>query len=418
MQKCLKFLSQSKILNKKIFVASFTIIILFSSNVQVFGESDESIEISKYLEHESFVSGFGEIRQTDKFIFEIGKNANVHVKHIIKSDRWDASEPKLIKMLPGKHSNLQVTDEDGDYLRPIGFVGKTFEESEYIIAGQKPFRAYDLVAEYDLENFLEINEGGLWHKHFQFEQDVMIYVDEEIELVFANGRPVDLSGAKGINCMGCDILIEFFDEEKPITKKIFKNETKLEEISNSGEEFILEFISDGTIGDVNYMHELNYFGFKVNKENQFFSVKIPLDFLLSPYHVFLTEIDQEILVDSDQIRKSEYGQTDTHANIVFRASTEGVIHIVGANEMEHEKFLAKIQEKLEKSIENKKLADQNSEQLSNQNKGELEGESKSSLYENWEGDSTNNNEDNTIIFIIIGIIAVIIIGVIIKLKKN
>jgi LPXTG-motif cell wall-anchored protein len=30
----------------------------------------------------------------------------------------------------------------------------------------------------------------------------------------------------------------------------------------------------------------------------------------------------------------------------------------------------------------------------------------------------NNKEDNTIIFIVIGIVAVIIIGIIIKLKKN
>lgn len=396
-------------MDNKIFVASFTIIILFSSNVQVFGES---IEISKYLEHENFISGFGEIRQTDELIFEIGKSANVHVKHVIKSDSWDVSEPKLIKMLPGKHSNLQVWDEDEDYLRPMGFVGETFEESEYVIVGQKPFRAYDAVVEYDLENFLELSEDGLWKKVFQFDQDVKIFVDDEINLVFANGRPVDVSEAKGINCIGCDLVIEFFDEEKPIMKKIIRNETKLEEISNSGEEFILEFISDGTIGDVNYIHELNYFSFDANKENQLFLVKIPLDFLLSPYHVFLTEIDQEILVDSDQIRKSEHGQTDTHANLSFKSNKEGVIHVLGATEMEHEKFLAKIQEKLDKSIKNEKLDDQN------QNKEELEVESTDSLYESWESNNTNNNEDNTIIFIIIGVIAVIIIAIIIKLKKN
>ena len=399
-------------MDNKIFVASFTIIILFSSNVQVFGESNEPIEISKYLEHENFISGFGEIRQTDELIFEIGKSANVHVKHVIKSDSWDVSEPKLIKMLPGKHSNLQVWDEDEDYLRPMGFVGETFEESEYVIVGQKPFRAYDAVVEYDLENFLELSEDGLWKKVFQFDQDVKIFVDDEINLVFANGRPVDVSEAKGINCIGCDLVIEFFDEEKPIMKKIIRNETKLEEISNSGEEFILEFISDGTIGDVNYIHELNYFSFDANKENQLFLVKIPLDFLLSPYHVFLTETDQEILVDSDQIRKSEHGQTDTHANLSFKSNKEGVIHVLGATEMEHEKFLAKIQEKLDKSIKNEKLDDQN------QNKEELEVESTDSLYENWESNNTDDNEDNTIIFIIIGVIAVIIIAIIIKLKKN
>ena len=107
-------------------------------NSQVFGQSNEKIEISEYYDYEEFESGFGEVIQTNKIIFEIGKDTTVHVKHvIIGACAWDAGDPKLIKTLPGKHSNLQVTDEDGDYLRPIGFVGDTFEESEYIIAGQK-----------------------------------------------------------------------------------------------------------------------------------------------------------------------------------------------------------------------------------------------------------------------------------------
>ena len=115
--------------------------------------------------------------------------------------------------------------------------------------------------------------------------------------------------AKGINCMGCDIKIEFFDNPEPIIKKVIISETKFEEISSTGEEFILEFLSNGKIGDLNlHIKELNYFSFDVNKENQLFLVKIPLDLLLSPYHVYLTENDQEILVESDQIRKSEYGQ--------------------------------------------------------------------------------------------------------------
>ncbi|MBT4325653.1 MAG: hypothetical protein HOD60_01920, partial [Candidatus Nitrosopelagicus sp.] len=142
---------------KSIFCGIFTILLLFSINSQVYGESNERIDISKYLDKDgnAFVSDFAEVRQTDKIVFEIGKDTTVHVKHIIVGDTWQPDEPKVIKMLPGKHSNLEVTDEDGDYLRPIGFVGETFEEAEYIIAGQKTFAAYDLVAEYDLENFLE-----------------------------------------------------------------------------------------------------------------------------------------------------------------------------------------------------------------------------------------------------------------------
>ena len=400
---------------KSIFCGIFTILLVFSINSQVYGESNERIDISKYLDKDgnAFESDFAEVRQTDKIVFEIGKDTTVHVKHIIIGDTWHPHEPKVIKMLPGKHSNLQLADEDGDYLRPIGFVGETFEEAEYIIAGQKAHVGYDLVAEYDLENFLELNDG-LWTKKFDFPHDVMIYVDDEVELIFANSRPVDVSDAEGVNCMGCNILIEFFDNSEPITKTVIRTDTKFEEISNTGEEYSVEFLSDGTIGELNFIDELKYLSFDVNQENQLFLIKIPLDLLLSPYHVFLSEFDQDILVDSDQIRKSEIKQTATHANLSFRANTEGVIHIVGSTEMEHEKLLDKLEKRIpepaKETMENVKQSDE-----------KLDDTTKEQLFEDWGNTSpnVNNNEDNTVIFAIIGgAVIAVIIGIVIKLKKN
>jgi hypothetical protein len=379
----------------------------------VYGESNERIDISKFYEWDSFNSGFAEVRQTDKIVFEIGKDTTVHVKHIIIGDTWQPNEPKVIKMLPGKHSNLQVVDEDGDYLRPIGFVGETFEESEYIIAGQKAHGGYDLVAEYDLENFLEL-KNGMWTKFFDFPHDVMIHIDDDVELIFANSRPVDISSAEGVNCMGCNILIEFFDNTETITKTVIRTDTRFEEISNTGEEYSVEFLSDGAIGELKFIDELNYLSFDVNQENQLFLIKIPLDLLLSPYHVFLSEIDQDILVDSDQIRKSEFKQTATHANLSFKANMEGVIHIVGSTEMEHEKLLDKLEKRIpepvEETIEDVKQSDE-----------KLDDISKEQLYEEWKDTSPNakNNEDNTMIFAIIGgVVIAVIIGIAIKLKKN
>jgi len=402
-------------LYKSIFCGIFTILLVFSINSQVYGESNERIDISKYLDNngETFASDFAEVRQTDKIVFEIGKDTTVHVKHIIIGDTWHSHEPKVIKMLPGKHSNLQVVDEDGDYLRPMGFVGETFEEAEYIIAGQKAHAGYDLVAEYDLENFLELNDG-LWTKNFDFPHDVMIHVDDEVEIIFANSRPVDISDAGGVNCMGCNILIEFFDNPEPITKTVIRTDTRFEEISNTGEEYSIEFLSDGAIGELSFIDELNYLSFNVNQENQLFLIKIPLDLLLSPYHVFLSEIDQDILVDSDQIRKSEFEQNATHANLSFRANTEGVIHIVGSTEMEHEKLLDKLEKRIpepaKETIENVKQSDE-----------KLDDTTKEQLFEDW-GDTSsnvNNNEDNTMIFVIIGgVVIAVIIGIVIKLKKN
>jgi len=415
MQKCSKFQFQNRVLDKKILVAIFTVLLLFSVSSQVYADvSNEQIDISKFYELESSdYTGFAEVRQTDKIIFEIGKDTIVHVKHIIVGDTWQPHEPKLIKMLPGKHSNLQVTDEDGDYLRPIGFVGETFEEAEYIIVGQKAHAGYDLVAEYDLENFLELNDG-LWTKHFVFPHDVMIHIDDEIELVFANSRPVDISGAGGVNCVGCNILIEFFDNPESITKTVMRTDTRFEEISNTGEEYSVEFLSDGAIGELKFIDELNYLSFNVNQENQLFLIKIPLDLLLSPYHVFLSEVDQDVLVDSDQIRKSEIKQTATHANLSFRPNMEGVIHIVGSTEMEHEKLLDKLEKRIpEPAKETIDVVKQSDEKL--------DDTTKEQLFEDW-GDTSsnvNNNEDNTMIFVIIGgAVIAVIIGIVIKLKKN
>jgi len=416
--------------NRRIYLGIFTFIVLFSSNSIVFGQSNEQIEISEYFEHEDFESSFGEVIQTNKIIFEIGKDTSVHVKHLVTEGKWNPDSPKLIKTLPGKHSNLQVTDEDGDYLRPIGFVGKTFEESEYVIAGQKPYHNYDLVVEYDLEDFLELSETGVWKKHFEFSHDVEIYLDEGIELVFANSRPVDVSEAKGINCVGCDLYIEFLDKEKIIQKNVIVEETRFDEITNSGKEFTLEFLSNRNIGEVNFLDKLNYFAFSVSNE-QLILVKIPLDLLLSPYHVYLTEFDQDVLVESDQILKHEFGQTETHANLSFKPPKDGVVHIVGSTEMEHEKLLEKleriqaraevIQEDVEgSSLFNPKKAEDSVTQgiWDSYTEEEKIPESTAALYENWEKENADTDANYTTIFIVIGIVVAIIVGIIIKVKKN
>ena len=84
--------------------------------------------------------------------------------------------------------------------------------------------------------------------------------------------------------------------------------------------------------------------------------------------------------------------------------------------MEHEKLLAKLEKRMGKT----EVSEINDPPLLTDavnNNNELENDSKN-LYEDWGDTKTSNNDENTIIFIIIGVIAVIIIGVIIKLKKN
>lgn len=390
-------------------------IILFSSllfvfHIPAFGD-EEYIDISDFFDFSSYgvqEPNPAEIIETNEFVFVITRNADVHVKHVINQGTWGFETPKLIKTLPGEHSNLRVWDEDQDPLAK-GFVGQTFEESEYVIAGQKPSLRWDLLVEYDLKNFLEFKDG-MWKKEINFPQDVILFFDDEIDLVFVNSRPIDLSKANGINCFGCNANLEFFAETKPEIKNVYMPETKIDELTNTGQEFSLEFFSDGEINNLNYLHELDYLAFDVNKDNQLVSVKIPLNMLLTPYHVYLTEEDQETLVEGDKIRKTEFSQTETHANVSFRAATEGVIHIVGSSEMEHQKLLSSLDVREQtKDIPQENLQPKE-ENMSN----------KAELFEQWEqtNPSSEDIEDYTIIYAIIGIIIAIIIGVIIKLKKN
>ena len=393
-------------------------LILFSSllvcfHIPAFAE-EEYVDISDFYNFASYgIEGEpAEVIETNEFVFVITRDEDVRVKHIIQGGVWAQDTPKLIKTLPGEHSNLEVWDEDKDYLSK-GFVGQTFEESEYVILGQKTFERIDVLVEYDLKNFLEFKDG-IWKKEISFPQDVQLLFDDEIDLVFINSRPVDLADANGIRCIGCDAVLEFLDKSEREIKKVDRDETKLDEIANTGQEFSLEFYSNDEINNLNYIHEVNYLGFNINND-QLVSIKIPLDMLLTPYYVYLTDKDttRDFIIDADQIRKTEYSQTETHANLSFRAQNEGVIHIVGSSEMEHQKFLSKLTAR-----EPIPEFTQSEENIQPKEDDSMLNTAK--LYEEWDQTSPtpSNNEDNTFIYVIIGIIAVVIIGVIIKLKKN
>ena len=78
-----------------------------------------------------------------------------------------------------------------------------------------------MIAEYTLDNFMEL-EDGLWTKELKFGFDVTVMIEDDIELIFANSRPIDVSEAKGINCIGCNLTLEYFDTEKFSSKEIFQ----------------------------------------------------------------------------------------------------------------------------------------------------------------------------------------------------
>ena len=321
MQRCSKFQSQSKILEKKVLVIIFSIA-LISISPQVFAND----ELDALLAEKNAV-----LIEQQQIIFEVGKYSDVQVKHVIETGGWNADRPRVIEILLGAHSNLTVVDEDGDRLN-FSYDAGTFEDSKYIILNQK-LGNYDLIVEYTLGNFMEL-DNGLWSKELRFGGDVTVMIKDNIELIFANSRPIDVSDAKGINCIGCNMVLEYFDNEKFSSKEIF----------SGNEKFTVDFLSNGEISEIEFIRGgTQLLNFDVTNEDQLFVLKIPLEYLLNPYDIYFTENDDTNLDQIDKIRKTEFSQDETHVNVSFRTFGEGIVSIVGATPEEHQKKLEQIE---------------------------------------------------------------------------
>ena len=304
----------------------------------------------------------------------------------------------------------------------FSYDAETFEESKYIILNQK-LGNYDLIVEYTLDNFMEL-DYGLWSKELKSEGDIIVMIGDDIELIFVNSRPIDVSDAKGINCIGCNMILEYFDNEEYSSKEIFF----------SNDKFTIDFLSNGKISEMEFIGGgAQLLNFDVIDKDQLFVIKIPLEYLLNPFEVYFTENDDMDLDQVDKIRKTEFSQDETHVNVSFRTFGEGTVSIVGATPEEHQKKLEQIEnikaevksepiEEREKGIAlpipGTKAASELAEKSGQTNEEEMMN--KLSFADELEKGAVQNSEDNTIIVaIVVGIvIAGIIGGVIFKLKKN
>ena len=166
-------------MEKKVLFIIFSIV-LISISPQVFAEEDLDV----LLAEKNAV-----LIEQQQIIFEVGKHSDIQVKHVIETGGWNADRPRIIEIISGTHSNLTVVDEDGDRLN-FSYDAETFEDSKYIILNQK-LGNYDLIAEYTLDNFMELKDG-LWAKELNFGEDVTVMIEDDIELIFANSRPIDV----------------------------------------------------------------------------------------------------------------------------------------------------------------------------------------------------------------------------------
>ena len=397
-------------MEKKVLFIVFSVV-LISISPQVFAEED----LDTLLVEKNAV-----LIEQQEIVFEVGKYSKVHVKHVIETGAWGPDRPRVIEIIPGAHSNLTVADEDGDRLN-FSYDAETFEDSKYIILNQK-LGNYDLIAEYDLENFMEL-KNGIWKKEILFYHDILVMISEEIEYLFANSRPIDVGEAKGINCVGCGMTLEYLDDEEIFVK----------EISSVEENFEIEFLSNEEIFEIEFIEGgAQLLNFDVKNEDQLFILKIPFGNFLNPYNVYFTEEEDTSLDQLDKIRKTEFSQDETHISLSFRTFGEGTVSIVGATPEEHQKKLEQIENIKAREVQSAAVENEKgvalpipgtkaaSELAAKSGQIDKEEVDELSFADELKKGPTQTPEDNTIILVIIAgvIIAGIIGGVVFKLKKN
>ena len=159
-------------------------------------------------------------------------------------------------------------------------------------------------------------------------------------------------------------------------------------------------------------------------------LKIPLELLLNPFDVYFTEKDDTALDQLDKIRKTEFNHEKTHVSVAFRTSSEGVVSITGATTEEHQISLEQIKNRVQAEVKSQIVEEKKgipipipgTDEYENiQASGNEQIEQKDTLSfsdELSKGQTSESSQDYTIILAIIGIIAAIIIGVIVKVKKN
>ena len=266
------------------------------------------------------------------------KSADVKVTYDIQ----EFAGTNHIKILDGDHFGLQVTTEAIENVEHV-LDGNSFAESKYVILNEHPlnkpekFNGEKLLVTYYIKDYSELKDR-LWTTQFSFPYDVIINLPEYNNWAFLNSNAIKITDVEKINCIGCNLMVEYFHDENL--------HMKTETVSlNDKEDFEIDILTDGNISNFEFNNMNKAISFGVEKENQVFVMGISLELLLSPYQVYLGESNSMTLEDNQRIKTGELFIIDYNSvALSFRAPTDGVIYILGGTEQEHEEHLSRITE--------------------------------------------------------------------------
>lgn len=257
-----------------IFVIIFSLLFIPMADAQI------SVEDSKQKSVEVVIKTIGE----------------VHVTHTIGS----LKEPYQLDLIEGNASNLTVMDEEGKEK----LFGVLDTDRIMIFPSEE-----DVIVQYDLSDAL-IMKDNVWTWDFLYLETTSFIFPDEIDLIYVDDKAVNLGDKKGINCHGCQMVLEFSPDEPKSIKKL--------EIS--GNEYLIEVRSWATINQFQFDKNLEGLSFQIMEENTFVTTIVPVDFLIGPYQVFL---------DGERIFFNEYYNNGTHSWLNMKPQNSGEVSIMG-----------------------------------------------------------------------------------------
>ncbi len=238
----------------------------------------------------------GEVNQKSVQV-TIDNEGKIEVIHQIKSSNQD----KILNFVDGTISNLEFIDNLGRH------------ESMDVIEGSKsiPILANqgELFVKYNLDDAL-ILKNNIWTLDFRYLETTTFVIPEEVELLFANERPVFLEGKNAFTCHGCQMVLEYSIDEP----------RKIQHVNWETQEFLVEIITFVEIDNFEFNQPSKEISFKVNDSNQFVTTIIPLELLWGPYAVFLND---------EKIFFHEYINNGTHVWLNIKPDTTGKVVIIG-----------------------------------------------------------------------------------------
>lgn len=227
----------------------------------------------------------------------INSEGDVHVKHTIRP----SDTPRQVDLITGTVSNLSETYEDGGK-RQLTTIG---DNNGVLILPSKE----RTIVEYDLDDVLT-QIDNVWTWNFRYLEETSFIFPDEVELIFSNDRPIYLGDKKGINCHGCQMILEYSINEPKIVEKV----------TWENKEFFVEVQSYSEIDKFIFDQPTKSISFDVSEENRFVTTVIPLELLWGPYAVFLND---------EKIFFSSYINNGTHVWLNMRPDSTGEISIVG-----------------------------------------------------------------------------------------